>query len=181
MVLGFVLVVFTPSPFFPGDIILSKALSKINSLPILMFGDSSDQLCRIAGWELQGKTQQGMRPPVSLCASLITGPEYVVGQEFFSTPCRFRHIPRTSEELSIHFTPPENSCKEFCVDSKHCVYCWYLGIGCCSWRCSSKTAAAKEQPPPAEACSPLQSRLVRGSVWPCPFSTPSSARGGSVP
>lgn len=181
MFLGFVLVVFFPLSFFPGDIILSKTLSKINSSPVLKFGDSSDQLCRIVGWELQGKTQQGMCPRVSPCASLITVPEYLAGQELFSTPCTFRHIPRTSEELSIRFSPPENICKEVCVDSKHRVCCWFLGTSCCSWRCSSNTAAAKEQPPPAEAFSPVQSWLVRGRVWPCPFSIPSSARSISAP
>lgn len=51
---GFGLVLFfspLPSPlfFFPADIILSKTVEKMNSLPILKFGDGPDQLAGFQG------------------------------------------------------------------------------------------------------------------------------------
>lgn len=45
---GFVLL-FPPPFFFPGDIILSKTLEKMNILPILKFGDGPDQLAGFQG------------------------------------------------------------------------------------------------------------------------------------
>ena len=60
--LGFCFVSRSPLPptFFPGDIILSKALAKMNSLLIRKFGDSPDQIVGLQGAMWGGKTQQGM-------------------------------------------------------------------------------------------------------------------------
>lgn len=46
---GFVLLFPPPPFFFPGDIILSKTLEKMNILPILKFGDGPDQLAGFQG------------------------------------------------------------------------------------------------------------------------------------